>query len=161
MSDSILSADIRAHIDQWNLRYPPDKKCSGVFEALRVVQEKNSGFLTTELMDAVADYLGMTKIAVYEVVNFYSFYRLNPVGLHIMELCTNVSCELNGAADILQHLKKRLGIAVNETTADGKWTLQEAECLGACVAAPVCQVGKRYHENLTPEKIDAILDGVD
>jgi len=156
--ESLLSMAARKHIDEWLLRYPPEQKRSGVFEALRVAQEENGGSLTVPVMDAVADYLDMSKIAVYEVANFYSLYFLKPVGKHIIDICTNISCGLNGADKILAHCKKRLGITTNETTPDGKFTLKEVECLGACVAPPVCQIGKRYYEHLTPEKIDQILD---
>jgi len=155
--NTLLSPDICEHIDKWILRYPPDRKRSGVFEALRLVQEKNGGSLTVELMDAVADYLGMPNIAVYEVATFYTLYHLDPVGKHVINLCTNVSCMLNGSEKVLEHLKKRLGVELNGTTADGKFTLKEVECLGACVTPPVCQIGKQYYENLTPEKIDEIL----
>jgi NADH-quinone oxidoreductase subunit E len=154
---AVLSPAMREHIAQWNLRYPPEQKCSGVFEALRVVQAENAGSLTVELMDAVADYLGMPNIAVYEVATFYSLYNLNPVGRHVIDVCTNISCSLNGSNRITEHLKQRLGINFNETTADGKFTLREVECLGACVAPPVCQIGHQYYENLSPEKIDEIL----
>jgi NADH-quinone oxidoreductase subunit E len=157
---NLLAPDIREHIDQWNLRYPPDQKRSGVFEALRVVQERNKGSLTVELMDAVAAYLGLPNIAVYEVATFYSMYYLNPMGKQVIDVCTNISCMLNGSEKILEHLKKRLGINLNETTKDGKFTLKEVECLGACIAPPVCQIGKKYYENLTPEKMDEILEGL-
>jgi NADH-quinone oxidoreductase subunit E len=154
----ILTAYARSHIDKWVQRYPAEHKRSGVFEALRVVQEENGGSLTVELMDAVADYLGMPKIAVYEVATFYTMYFLTPVGKHVIELCTNISCMLNGAEEIQAHLEKRLGIGFNETTADGKVTLKEVECLGACINAPVCQLGKKYVVNLTPEKVDEMLE---
>lgn len=153
-----LSKAVRDHIDQWILRYPPEHKRSGVFEALRVVQAENGGSLTVEWMDAVAKYLGMPKIAVYEIAAFYTMYHLNPVGRHVIDICTNISCSLNGAEKILEHAKKRLGIGLNETTPDGKFTLKEVECLGACIAPPVCQIGKDYHEGLTPEKLDEILN---
>lgn len=152
-----LSEKTRAHIDQWLLRYPPDQKRSGVFEALRIVQEENGGSLTIPWMDAVADYLSISRTAVYEVVSFYSFYFTTPVGKHSIDICTNISCLLNDAEKILMHVKNRLNIDVNETTSDGQFTLREVECLGACVNAPVCQIGKQYHENLTPEKIDHLL----
>ena len=155
---NILSPYAREHISKWVERYPPEHQCSGVFEALRVVQEENGGSLTVELMDAVADLLGMPKIAVYEVATFYTLYFLNPVGTHVIDVCTNISCMVNGADNILAHFKKRLGIEVNETTADGKFTLREVECLGACVSAPVCQVGKKYCEHLTVEKVDKMLE---
>jgi len=153
-----LSTAVLQHMDQWLLRYPAEQRASGVFEALRVVQEENGGWLTVPLMDAVAAYLGMPKIAVYEVATFYTMYHLHPVGQHVIEVCTNISCQLNGADRIVEHFKKRLGIDLGETTADNRFTLKEVECLGACVAAPVCQLGKRYIEKLTPEKIDHLLD---
>lgn len=152
-----LSPRIREHMDQWLKRYPTDQKQSGVFEALRLAQEENNGSLTTELMDAVADYLGMARVAVYGVATFYTMYYLNPMGKHVIDLCTNISCMLNGSEKVLEHLKMRLGIDVNETTADGQFTLKEVECLGACITPPVCQIGKKYYENLTPERIDEIL----
>lgn len=154
----LLSAAAREHIDKWLLRYPPEQKRSGVFESLRIVQEENGGSLTIELMDAVADYLEMPRVAVYEVVSFYSMYYLHSVGQNVINVCSNISCMLNDADSIIAHFKKRLGIELNETTADGKFTLKEVECLGACVAAPVCQIGKQYYENLTPEKIDQLLE---
>lgn len=154
---SILSPYAREHIDKWILRYPPEQKRSGVFEALRVVQEENGGSLTVELMNAVADYLGMAHIAVYEVATFYTMYNLHQVGKHVIDVCTNVSCMLNGSEKVLNHLRERLGINVGETTTDGQFTLQEVECLGACITPPVCQIGKKYYVNLTPEKIDEIL----
>lgn len=154
---ALLAPDIREHIDQWILRYPPEHKSSGVFEALRVVQERNGGSLTTELMDAVADYLDMPNIAVYEIAGFYTMYYVSPMGQHVINMCTNISCRLNNAEEILEHFKKRLGINLNETTADGQFTLKEVECLGACIAPPVCQIGKRYYERLTTQKVDEIL----
>jgi NADH-quinone oxidoreductase subunit E len=153
----LLSEETRNHIDEWVKRYPPEQKRSGVYEALRVVQEKNNNYLTTELMDAVADYLGMSAIGVYEVATFYTMYHDHPVGRHVLELCTNVPCMLSGSGKIADHLKQRLGINWNETTPDNRVTIKEVECLGACVNAPACQLGKKYIENLTPEKIDEIL----
>lgn len=155
---SILSDHVRAEIDRWIMRYPPEQKRSGVLEALRFAQEDNGGSLTIELMDAVADYLDMPKIAVYEVVSFYTMYNTKPVGKHVINVCTNISCMLSNSEKILKHLEKRLEIRLNQTTPDGKFTLREVECLAACINAPVAQVGKKYYENLTPEKIDAMLD---
>jgi len=153
----LLSPDIREHMDKWLLRYPSDQRRSGVFEALRVTQEANGGSLTVALMDAVAAYLGIPNIAVYEVATFYSLYYLTPVGKHMIDVCTNISCKLNGADKIVDHLKHKLKINLRETTADGQFTLRSVECLGACVGAPACQIGKKYYENLTPEKMDEIL----
>ncbi len=155
---SLLSAHARAEIDRWILRYPADQKRSGVMQALMIVQEENGGSLTEPLMNAVADYLGMSAIAVYEVATFYSMYNLKPVGQHVINVCTSISCMLNGSQQVVDHFKKRLDINCNETTTDGKFTLREVECLAACAAAPMCQIGKKYYENLTPEKIDAIID---
>ncbi|MBV9575562.1 MAG: NAD(P)H-dependent oxidoreductase subunit E [Gammaproteobacteria bacterium] len=154
----LLSSVTREHIDRWLLRYPPDQKRSGVFESLRVVQEENGGSLTTDLMDAVADYLEIPRVAVYEVVSFYSLYHRQPVGKHVIDICSNIACMLNDAEKAIDHFKKRLGIELNETTVDKKFSLREVECLGACIAAPVCQIGKKYYENLTPEKIDQIIE---
>lgn len=160
MSDnqnSILSAKVREQIDHWLMRYPADQRRSGVIEALRFVQEEQ-GYLTPPLMDAVAAYLGIANIAVYEVATFYSMFFVKPVGRHIVDVCTNISCMLKNAEDMLTHCKKRLKIELNQTTADGRFTLREVECLGACANAPAIQVGKKYYENMTPEKIDAMLD---
>ncbi len=157
-SCTVLSARVRSEIDHWMLRYPPERKRSAVMEALRLAQNENGGSLTESVMDAVADYLEMPKIAVYEVASFYTMYNLSPVGQHVINVCTNISCMLSDSEKVLEHLKERLGIGLNETTADGKFTLREVECLAACANAPVAQVGKKYYENLTPEKLDALLD---
>lgn len=153
-----LSAHTCAEIDKWMKRYPPEQKRSAVLEALRLAQEQNGGWLTEALMDAVADYLSLAKISVYEVATFYSMYHLKPVGRHVINVCTNISCMLSGSDEVMEHFKKRLNIEVGETTTDGKFTLKEEECLAACTNAPMCQIGKKYYENLTPEKIDAIID---
>lgn len=157
MKNVKLSPAICEHLDKWNQRYPEEQKRSGIFEALRLAQQENQGFLTVELMDAVADYLKIPTISVYEVATFYSLYHLQPVGKYVIDVCTNISCGLNGAEKILDHFKKKLGININETTTDGKFTLREVECLGACIAPPVCQIGKKYYEKLSPEKIDEML----
>lgn len=156
--NNVLSPHICAEIDRWLMRYPEDQKRSGVLEALRLVQNDNNGYLTVELMDAVADYLGLAKIAVYEVASFYSMYNLKPVGRHVINVCTNISCMLCDSEKIIHHLKKRLDIDLNQTTSDGKFTLREVECLAACKDAPAMQIGKKYYENLTPEKVDKILE---
>lgn len=157
-SQSILSATVRAEIDRWLLRYPPEERRSAVLEALRLAQEQNNGWLTVEFMDAVADYLNMPRIAVYEVVSFYTMYNTKPVGRHVINVCTNISCMLRDSEKIVNHLKKRLKIDFNETTPDQKFTLREVECLAACAGAPAMQIGKQYYENVTPEKVDKILD---
>lgn len=154
-----LSAAIRAEIDRWIAKYPPERRASAVMAALRIVQEHHQ-WLTPERMDAVAAYLDMPPIAVYEVATFYSMYDLKPTGQHKICVCTNISCLLNGADHIVAHLEKSLGIKLGETTPDGKITLKEVECLGACCGAPAMQVDKTYHEFLTPAKVDEILKGI-
>ena len=148
-------------IDVWVAKYPADKKQSAVMSALRIAQDQNRGFLTEDLMDAIAEYLDMRPIAVYEVATFYSMYELEPVGKHKICVCTNISCMLCGSDTVVGHLSKKLGINLGETTNDGRFTLKEVECLGACVNAPVIQIGDTYYENLTEEKIDQVLDGLD
>lgn len=157
----LLTPESRAEIDTWVAKYPADQKQSAVMAALRIAQDQNGGFLTTELMDAVAVYLDMQPIAVYEVATFYSMYEMDPVGRHKLCICTNISCMLRSSDEVVAHLEKRLGIKLGETTPDGKFTLKEVECLGACVNAPVLQLGRVYHENLTPEKLDTLLDGLE
>jgi len=111
-------------------------------------------------MDALAIYLDIPKISVYEVATFYTMYDLKPVGKHKVNVCTNISCQLNGSEQLVEHLEKSLGVKLGETTADGNVTLREVECLGACCGAPMMQVGRDYHEHLTTEKIDTILAGI-
>ena len=153
----LITRESRAEIDQWVAKYPVESKRSAVMAALRIVQDQNGGWLTSDLIDAVADYLAMPSIAVYEVATFYSMYELEPVGRHKICLCTNVSCMLCGSDDILAYLQKKLGIGFGETTPDGRFTLKEVECLGACGGAPMMQIHNKYYENLTLERIDEIL----
>ncbi len=158
----LLSAHARAEIDHWLTRYPADRKQSAVLAALREVQHENGGYLTTELMDAVADYLDMPPIAVYEVASFYSMFELKPVGRHNIAVCTNISCMLRGGDTVLAHIERKLGIKLGESTPDGKFYLKkEEECLAACCGAPMMQVNHVYYENLTPEKVDQVLDSLE
>lgn len=153
-----LSAHARAVIDEWVAKYPPERKQSAVLAALREVQHENHGYLTTELMDAVAAYLELPRIAVYEVASFYSMFETKKVGHHSISVCTNISCMLRGGEDILAHVERKLGIRAGESTPDGKVYLKpEEECLAACCGAPMMMVDHVYHENLTPEKVDEIL----
>jgi NADH-quinone oxidoreductase subunit E len=159
--ETLFSQEVRAEIDKWVAKYPGEWKQSAVMAALRIVQDDNGGFLTEELMDKVAAYLDMAPIAVYEVATFYSMYELKPVGRHKICVCTNVSCMINGSDRIVEHMEKKLGIKLGQTSADGRFTLKEVECLGACGGAPMFQIGNKYYENLTPELIDSILDGLE
>ncbi len=155
---SLLTPENRAEIDTWIAKYPPEHKRSAVMAALRIAQDQNGGWLTTELMDAVAAYLDMQPIAVYEVATFYSMYEMKPVGKHKICVCTNVSCLLRGSDEVVAHLKNKLGVSkFGEITPDGLFSLKEVECLAACGGAPMMQIGHTYYENLTPEKIDGIL----
>ena len=155
---SLFTDEVRAEIDKHIAKYPADWKQSACMPALTAVQEMNGGWLTRELMDQVASYLDMPAIAVYEVATFYSMYEHKPVGRHKICLCTNISCMVNNSDSILDHLNKRLGISFGEVTDDGKFSIKEVECLGACGGAPMMQIGDHYYENLTPEKIDSILE---
>jgi NADH-quinone oxidoreductase subunit E len=158
---ALFSPQVRAQIDKWVAHYPAEWKQSAVMAALRIVQDDNGGYLTRELMDEVALYLDMPPIAVYEVATFYSMYELKPVGRHKICVCTNVSCMINGSDRIVEHIERRLGIKLGETTDDGRFTLKEVECLGACGGAPMFQIGDKYYENLTNELVDSILDGLE
>ena len=154
----LLSDASRAEIDRWIAKYPPDRKQAAVLAALRIAQEQNGGWLSVELIEAVAEYLEMPPVAVEEVATFYTMFDLKPVGRYKVCVCTNIACQLNGSDRIMSHLQKRLGVKPGETTVGGKFTLKEVECLGACGGAPMMMVGKTYYENLTPEKVDEILN---
>lgn len=157
----LLNEHTRSEIDSWLKKYPENKKRSAVLAALSAAQHQNEGFLTTELMDAVADYLGLPKIQVYEVATFYSMYETKPVARHNVAICTNISCMLMGSDSVVEYIERKLGCKVGESTEDGRIYLkQEEECLAACAAGPMMQVNHVYHEKLTPEKIDKILDGL-
>jgi NADH-quinone oxidoreductase subunit E len=153
-----LSQHVRDEIDHWVAKFPPDRKRSAVISALHAVQHEQ-GFLTQESMDAVAAYLGLPSIQVYEVASFYSMFETKPCGRHHISVCTNISCMLCGGEEILAHVEKRLGVGVGESTPDGRFFLKaEEECLAACSGAPMMMVDHVYYENLTPETVDRILD---
>ena len=154
----VLSPDALAKIDVAVAKYPSDQRQSAVMAALTIAQDEK-GWLSTETMDFVAHYLGMPPIAVYEVASFYTMYDLKPVGRHKLTICTNLPCALQGAARAAERLKQKLGIAFNETTPDGRVTLKEGECFGACGDAPVLlHNNKRMLCAMTPEKLDALLE---
>jgi NADH-quinone oxidoreductase subunit E len=157
-----LSEHTKAEIDRWIKKYPQGQQRSAVLAALREVQHENQGFLTTGLMDAVAEYLDLAPIEVYEVASFYSMLETRPVGRHSISVCNNVSCMLRGGDDIIRHIENKLGIKVGESTADGRVFLkQEEECLAACCGAPMMMVDHKFYENLTTEKVDEIIDELD
>ena len=159
---ALLSPESRKAIDHWVAKYPEDHRQSAVLSALTIAQGQNGGWLTIELMDAVAAYLGMPRVSVYEVASFYSMLDTRPVGRHKVSICSNLSCMLCGGEEIVRYVEGKLGVRLGETTPDGRITLKvEEECLAACVGAPMMSVDDRYYEHLTPEKVDAILDGLE
>lgn len=154
----LLSDSVRREIDACLKKYPANQRRSALLSALHAAQDDNGGFLNDELIAATADYLQLPRVFAYEAASFYSMYELKPVGKHKISVCTNVSCMLNGCDKLVGHLKTKLGIDLGETTADGKITLREVECLAACGGAPAMLVDKTYHENMTIEKMDALLE---
>lgn len=163
MSESdLLSDHVKEEIEHWKARFPEGKQRSAVISALHAVQHENQGYLTAELMNAVAAYLELPTIQVYEVATFYSMFQTKPVGRHNVAICTNVACMLRGAEDLVEHVEGRLGIKLGESTEDGRIYLKrEEECLAACCGAPMMMVDHKYYENLTQERVDEVLDGLD
>jgi NADH-quinone oxidoreductase subunit E len=154
----MLSPNALNKIDREVAKFPPDQKQSAVMAALAIAQDEK-GWLATETMDFIAAYLGMPPIAVYEVASFYAMYNLQPGGRHKLTVCTNLPCALSGGARAAAHLKSRLGIDFNQTTADGRFALKEGECMGACGDAPVLLVNnKRMCSWMSDEKLDQLLD---
>lgn len=157
-----LSAHAREVIDAALAKYPADRKRSAVIAALHEMQHENHGHITVPQMDAVADYLGLPRIQVYEVASFYSMFETKPVGRHSVSVCNNISCMLRGADDILAHIERKYGVKPGESTADGRFHLKkEEECLAACCGAPMMMVDHVYHEHLTTAKVDELLDGLE
>lgn len=158
---TVLSAHVREEIDHWVAKFPEGRQRSAVIGALHAAQHENDGYLTLEIMTAVAEYLQLPPIQVFEVASFYSMFETKPVGRHSISVCTNISCMLRGGDNILAHVEKRLGIKAGQSTPDGKFYLKvEEECLAACCGAPMLMIDHVYHENLTPKSIDEILDAV-
>ena len=154
---SLLSAAALAKIDKAVAKYPPEEKQSAVMAALTIAQDEK-GWLATEIMDFVAAYLQMAPVAVYEVATFYTMYDLKPVGRHKLTVCTNLPCALQGASQAADYIKKKLGIGFNETTPDGRFTLKEGECMGACGDAPVfIHNNKQMLCAMSNDKIDKLL----
>jgi NADH-quinone oxidoreductase subunit E len=159
--EAVLSVHTRSEIDRWVAKFPEGRQRSAVIAALRATQHQNRGFLTPALMDAVAAYLSLPPIQVYEVASFYSMFETRPVGRLHVSVCTNITCMLCGSDRIVEHIEKRLGIKTGESTPDGKFFLKrEEECLAACNNAPMMMIDHVYYENLTPEKVDQVLDSL-
>ncbi len=154
----MLSPESLKKIDHEIAKYPQDRKQSAVMSALAIAQEEK-GWLATETMDFVAQYLQMPSIAVYEVATFYNMYNLEPLGTYKLTVCTNLPCALSGGYDAADYLKKKLGVGFNETTTDGKFTLKEGECMGSCGDAPVLLVNnQRMCSFMSNEAIDKVLE---
>ncbi len=156
---AVLSDATREHIDHWAAKFPPERRRSALIQGLFAAQEQNAGWLSDELITAVAKYLGVPPVWAYEVASFYSMFETRPVARNNVAICTNISCWLNGAEDLVRHCEKKYGVRLGESTADGRIYLKkEEECLAACCGAPMMVVNGHYHENLTTEKVDQILD---
>jgi NADH-quinone oxidoreductase subunit E len=156
----ILGQLVIEEIERWKSKFPEGRERSAVIAALHAVQHDDH-YLSTVKMDAVAEYLDLPKVQVYEVATFYSMFETEKVGAHHVSVCTNISCMLRGGEEILSHVEKKLGVRVGESTADGRFFLKrEEECLAACCGAPMMMVDHVYHEDLTPERVDAILDAI-
>jgi len=158
----LLSDKTRAHIDHWLTKFPPDRKRSALLQALHATQEQNRGWLSDELIAAVAKYLDLPFVWAYEVASFYSMFETEKVGRNNVAICTNISCWLNGADNIVRHCEKKLGIKHGQSTPDGRVYLKrEEECLAGCAGAPMMVINGHYHERLTLEQVDALLDGLE
>lgn len=157
----VLTDDVKSQIDHWVAKFPGDKQRSASLMALTIVQKANGGHLTAELMNEVADYLQLPRIQIYEVATFYDMFEHKPVGKYKIEICTNISCDLCGAKEMVQFLESKTGAKLGGTSADGKYTLKPVECLGACCGAPMFKIDNKYYEKLSNEKIDSILNELD
>ena len=158
MSEVKFSNETLALVNKIIKRYPEGRQKSALLPVLHLAQSEFDGWLSTPVMDYVASLLSIKPIEVYEVASFYSMYNLEPVGKCLLEVCQTGPCWLRGSDDIIEHLENKLGIKVGETTADGMFTLKAVECLGSCGTAPMLQCGADYHENLTNDKVDALID---
>ncbi len=157
-----LSSHTKEEIEQWKARFPADRQRSAVISALHAVQHENKGFVTAEQMNAIAAYLDLPTIQVYEVATFYSMFQTQEVGRNEVAICTNVACMLRGADDLVEHVEEKLGVKLGESTDDGRVFLKrEEECIAACCGAPAMMVNHKYYEDLTVEMVDEILDGLD
>ena len=158
----MLNTKIKSEIDHWIEKFPDGKQRSAIIGSLHAVQHHTGGYLTTELMNDVADYLDIPKVQVFEVATFYSMFQTKPVGRQEIAVCTNISCMLNGSDNILQHIEKRLNIKAGQSTPDGKIFLkEEKECLAACTGAPMMMVDHHYIENLDIKTVDQILNDLE
>lgn len=160
-ASEVLGSQVVEEIERWKAKFPAGRERSAVIAALHAVQHEDH-HLSQEKIDAVAEYLELPPVQVYEVATFYSMFETEPVGRHHISVCTNISCMLRGADEILAHVERKLGVKEGESTSDGRFFLKrEEECLAACCGAPMMMVDHVYHEQLTPEKVDQVLDAID
>ncbi|MBF0109023.1 MAG: NADH-quinone oxidoreductase subunit NuoE [Magnetococcales bacterium] len=153
-----FSPEALARTEEIFKRYPPEHREAALMPILHLAQREFGGWLSPEALDYVARFMKLAPIRVHEVASFYTMYNLKRVGRYHIQVCTNISCWLCGSDAIVEALRARLGIGFGQTSADGRFTLAEVECLGACVNAPMLQINDDYHENLTPEKVVGIID---
>ena len=156
----MISNEAKKEIDFWVSKYPEGRESSAVMQALTIVQKENGGSLNSELIYDVAEYLEMPAISVQEVATFYENYNHKPVGKHVLRFCHNISCMLNGSDELISYLEDKLGVKTGEVSKDGLVSVKKVECLGACVGGPMCQIGDQYHEHLTKDKLDNILENL-
>jgi len=156
----MISNEAKKEIDFWVSKYPEGRESSAVMQALTIVQKENGGSLNSELINDVAQYLEMPAISVQEVATFYENYNHKPVGKHVLRFCHNISCMLNGSDELISYLEDKLGVKTGEVSNDGLVSVKKVECLGACVGGPMCQIGDQYHEHLTKDKLDNILENL-
>jgi NADH-quinone oxidoreductase subunit E len=155
---NLTTAEVIKKIDYWIKKFPENQRQSAILPAMLLLQDAHHGWLSQELLAGLADYLGISAIAAYEVATFYSMIELKPIGRHKISVCTNLSCLLNGSDQIVAHLERKCGTKLGETSIDEKFTLREVECMGACIGAPMLEYNKKYYEKLNPEKIDQLLE---
>ena len=159
--DTLFTPGIRAEIETWCAKYPAEWRQSAVIPALHILQDANGGWLAQQQLDDLALFLGMPPIAVYEVASFYSMFDLKPVGRHKVCVCNSISCLLGGSEELIHHIEEKYGVGPGETTADGRFTFKEVECLGACRDAPAVLIGRRYHEKVSAETLDKLIDDLE
>jgi NADH-quinone oxidoreductase subunit E len=155
---AVFSPEVEAEIDRHLAKYPPDRKRSAILPLMFIVQRERGGWLDPPGVAYLADRLGVRITDIWEVATFYSMINMKPVGRYHIQICKTLSCKIMGADKIAEHCSKRLGIKPGETTPDGQFSLSLVECLGSCGTAPMLQVGFDYHENLTTEKVDELLE---
>ena len=156
----MISSEAKKEIDFWVSKYPEGRESSAVMQALTIVQKENGGSLNPDLINEVADYLEMPVISVQEVATFYENYNHKPVGKHVVRFCHNISCMLNGSDELISYLEDKLEVKTGQVSKDGLVSVKKVECLGACVGGPMCQIGDQYHEHLTKDKLDNILENL-